>query len=93
MILWPTRWLPKIDNIADPTRAHPWHTASMTTILFRIVQQDLDYAIEVTEGDAAPYTVSGFKTEAEAEAWVADRQFATKVGDRWERLPDPDRRY
>src|SRR5215469_16721252 len=85
--------LAKVRNIARPTGAPLCHNASMTTILFRIVQQDLSYAIEVTKGDVAPYTVSGFKTAAEAEAWVADRQFATKVGDRWERLPDPDRRY
>jgi len=65
----------------------------MATILFRIVQQDLNYAIEVTEPGASPYTVTGFKTEEEAEAWVADRQFASKVSDRWKRLPDPDRQY
>jgi len=93
MFLCSTRWLPKFGNTARPTGARLCHNASMTTILFRIIQQDLSYAIEVTKGDVAPYTVSGFKTAAEAEAWVADRQFATKVGDRWERLPDPDRRY
>jgi hypothetical protein len=85
MILWPTRWLPKIDNIADSTGARPCHTASVTTVFFLIVQQDLSYTIEVTKRDAAAYT--------EADAWVADRQFATKVADRWERLPDPDRQY
>jgi hypothetical protein len=37
--------------------------------------------------------VSGFKTEEEAEVWVADRQFAAKIGEHWERLPDPDREY
>jgi hypothetical protein len=65
----------------------------MATTLFRVIQQDLGYGVEVTEPGASPYTVSGFKTEEEAEVWVADRQFATKVGDRWERLPDPDRKY
>jgi hypothetical protein len=65
----------------------------MAKILFRIVEQELGYGVEVTEPRTAPYIVGGFKTEEEAEAWVADRQFAAKIGDRWERLPDPDRQY
>ena len=65
----------------------------MAKILFRVVQQDLGYAVEVIEPGAAPYTAGGFKTEEEAEVWVADRQFAAKIGEHWERLPDPDREY
>jgi hypothetical protein len=49
--------------------------------------------VEVTEPGTPPYVISGFGTEADAEAWVADRQFATKIGDLWQRLPDPDRQY
>jgi len=66
----------------------------MAKILFRILPQgDGDYAVEITEPDVPAYTITGFKSEAEAEAWVADRQFAAKDADRWERLPDAERRY
>ena len=65
----------------------------MATILFRILPQDPGYGVEVTEPGTPPYVISGFGTEADAEAWEADRQFATKIGDLWQRLPDPDRQY
>ena len=66
----------------------------MAKILFRILtQDDGSCAVEVTEPGDPAYTVAGFRTEAEAEAWVADRQFAAKGADRWERLPDAERRY
>ena len=66
----------------------------MAKILFRILPQgEGDYAVEVTEPGDPAYTVTGFKSEAEAEAWVADRQFSGKVADQWVRLPDGERRY
>ena len=66
----------------------------MAKILFRILPQgEGDYAVEVTEPGDPAYTVTGFKSEEEAEAWVADRQFSAKGADRWERLPDGERRY
>ena len=66
----------------------------MAKILFRILPQgDGDYVLEVTEPGVPAYTIAGFKSEAEAEAWVADRQFSAKGADRWERLPDGERRY
>ena len=66
----------------------------MAKILFRILtQDDGSFAVEVTEPGDPAYTVPGFRTEAEAEGWVADRQFAAKGADRWERLPDAERRY
>jgi hypothetical protein len=61
-------------------------------IRYRIIpQDDSTYSIEVTEGASDPYMVPGFKSEAEAETWAADR--AGKSMDHWERQPDPDRRY
>jgi hypothetical protein len=66
----------------------------MAKILFRILPQgEDDYAVEVTEPGDPAYTVTGFRSEAEAEAWVADRQFSAKGADRWVRLPDAERRY
>ncbi len=66
----------------------------MAKIFFRIMPgEDGGHAVEVTEPGDPAYTVGGFRTEADAEAWVADRQFASKGADRWERLPDGDQRY
>jgi len=74
--------------------SNTWHTTGMAKILFRIMpQEDGGHAVEVTEPGDPAYTVGGFGTEADAEAWVADRQFASKGADRWERLPDGERRY
>ena len=71
-----------------------WHTLDMAKISFRILPQgEEDYAVEVTEPGDPAYTVTGFRSEAEAEAWVADRQFSGKVADQWVRLPDGERRY
>jgi hypothetical protein len=71
-----------------------WHTDEMAKIFFRIMPgEDGGHAVEVTEPGDPAYTVGGFGTEADAEAWVADRQFASKGADRWERLPDGERRY
>jgi hypothetical protein len=66
----------------------------MAKIYFRILLRDGGgCAVEVMEPGDPTYTVEGFGTEEEAEAWVADRQFAAKGADRWERLPDAERRY
>jgi hypothetical protein len=66
----------------------------MAKIFFRILpQEDSAYAVEVTEPGDPAYMVGGFQTEGDAEAWVADRQFASKGADRWQRLPDGERRY
>ena len=77
-----------------PWAQNLWHTSGMAKISFRILPQgEGDYAVEVTEPGDPAYTVTGFKSEAEAEAWVADRQFSGKVADQWVRLPDGERRY
>jgi hypothetical protein len=61
-------------------------------IRYRIIpQEDRTYSIEVKEAESDPYTVPGFKSEAEAEIWAAER--AGKSMDQWERQFDPDRRY
>ena len=66
----------------------------MAKISFRILPQgEEDYAVEVTQPGDPAYTVTGFRSEADAEAWVADRQFSAKGADRWVRLPDGERRY
>jgi hypothetical protein len=66
----------------------------MAKIFFRIVVQDGgSYAVEITEPGQAPYSVPGFASEDAAEAWVADRQFASRAADHWERRPDAERRY
>ena len=71
-----------------------WHTSDVAKISFRILPQgEGDYAVEVTEPGDPAYTVTGFRSEADAEAWVADRQFSGKVADQWVRLPDGERRY
>jgi hypothetical protein len=73
----------------DPARTG--YIEGMANILFRVVQQNLSYAVEITEGGGVPYTVANFKSEAAAEAWVAKR--AARGTDHWERQPDPDRRH
>jgi hypothetical protein len=63
----------------------------MVNILFRIVQQNLSYAVEITEGGGVPYMVPNFKSKAAAEAWVAKR--AAKGTDHWMRQSGSDRRH
>ena len=61
-------------------------------ISYRIIpQDDRTYSVEIREGGGTPYLVSGFKSEAEAQIWAAER--AGKSMDQWERKPDPDINY
>ncbi len=61
-------------------------------IRYRIIpQEDRTYSVEVSEARGVPYTVPGFKSEAEAQIWAAER--AGKSMDKWERQPDPDKNY
>jgi len=61
-------------------------------ILYRIVSlEDGTYLIEVSETEGTQYVVPGFKSEADAEAWAADR--GSRGFDRWERQPDAEKRY
>jgi hypothetical protein len=42
---------------------------------YRIVpQKDLTYGVEITSSQTFPGTVPGFRTEAEAEAWIAEQR-------------------
>jgi hypothetical protein len=42
---------------------------------YRIVpQKDLTYGVEITTPNTYPGTVPGFRTEEEAEAWIAEQK-------------------
>jgi hypothetical protein len=45
---------------------------------YRVVaQKNRTYGVEVRRPGAAPYLVTGFKTEAEAETWIQQRMKET----------------
>jgi hypothetical protein len=51
-------------------KTHPHAEASYRVIPF----DDGSFGIEITIPDSYPTTVSKFKTEADAEAWIAEHQ-------------------
>ena len=58
----------------------------MTTILYRVVLHHAGgYAVEVGGKKSIERVKSGFRTEAEAAAWVAEQANAAKDADQWER--------
>ena len=67
-------------------KTHPHAEATYRVIPF----DDGSFGIEVTIPDSYPTTVSKFKTEADAEAWIAEHQrriqSQTQSG-RWSRRP------
>jgi len=65
----------------------------MAKILYRMVPEvPGSYAVEVKDHGSLVHFESGFRTEAEAEAWVAAQAKATSGIDQWERRPDLPRR-
>jgi hypothetical protein len=44
-------------------------------VSYRVIhQKDMTYGVEFTDRDRGSHTVTGFKTEAEAEAWIAEQK-------------------
>ena len=65
----------------------------MAKILDRIVPEGHDsYAVKVTDHGALRHFESGFRTEAEAEAWVTAQGKATRGIDQWERRAELPRK-
>ena len=67
-------------------KTHPHAEATYRVIPF----DDGSFAIEVTIPDSYPTTVSKFKTEADAEAWIAEHQRRVQSqaqSGRWSRRP------
>jgi len=58
----------------------------MLRILYRIVRHhDNSFAVAAFDRDIQRHFESGFKTEAEAEAWAAEQARAARGIEQWER--------
>jgi hypothetical protein len=67
-------------------RTHPHAEASYRVILL----ENGSFVVEVSIPDSHPTTVSVFKTEADAEAWIAEhrrRVQSQSQSGRWSRAP------
>jgi hypothetical protein len=46
---------------------------------YRVVLKDHSHCVEITRPGAAPYVVIGFRTDAEAEAWIKQQRKETEI--------------
>ena len=65
----------------------------MADTTYRVIQRDDDsFAVQVTRTGALPQTASGFATEAEADAWIAQDKRLWEAADPF-RTPAHRRRH
>ena len=65
----------------------------MADTIYRVIQRDDDsFAVQVTRTGALPQTASGFATEAEADAWIAQDKRLWEAADPF-RTPVHRRRH
>jgi hypothetical protein len=57
------------------------HIGSMTNYMIRPGESGIGFDISITSDDGAQQTVLGFKTMAEADAWIADDKRQTALSD------------
>jgi hypothetical protein len=63
--------------------------ASKPSIEYRAVELKKGYGVQITQPGHAPRTISGFATEAEAEAWAdKERKSAPDVSQRAKSIVD-----